>query len=226
MSHRLTLLAGLFLATLAPLASAQEPKSDPELVGYFLGLSVGQQISNNGCKLDDFDFDAFKLGFSEALEKKELSDDKLKVAKEKFDALLKQRYTEMIANKKQAGVKWLAENAKKEGVKQLGNGLQYKVLASGKGASPAAIDTVRVHYTGRLIDGTIFDSSVKRGEPAEFAVGQVIRGWTMALQKMKVGDKWMLYIPSDLAYGANPRPGGPIGPHEVLIFEVELLAIL
>jgi FKBP-type peptidyl-prolyl cis-trans isomerase len=104
--------------------------------------------------------------------------------------------------------------------------LQYKVLTAGKGQSPGAADVVRVHYTGKLIDGTTFDSSVARGEPAEFGVNQVIPGWRQALQEMKVGDKWMLYIPPQLAYGAQGGPGGRIGPNEALIFEVELLEIV
>ncbi|MCL4137971.1 UNVERIFIED_CONTAM: hypothetical protein GTU68_042344 [Idotea baltica] len=125
---------------------------------------------------------------------------------------------------KEKGELWLKQNAKKEGVKEIEGGVQYKVLKAGKGGSPSESDTVRVHYTGTLTNGKEFDSSVKRGEPAEFRVGQVIKGWQMALQKMKVGDKWMLYIPSDLAYGERGSRGA-IGPNEVLVFEVELLGI-
>jgi FKBP-type peptidyl-prolyl cis-trans isomerase FklB len=104
--------------------------------------------------------------------------------------------------------------------------LQYQVLKAGNGKSPKATDTVKTHYHGTLIDGTVFDISVERGEPVTFPVGRVIKGWTEALQKMKVGDKWKLVIPADLAYGENPRPGGPIGPNAVLIFEVELLEVV
>ena len=125
---------------------------------------------------------------------------------------------------KAKGTKFLADNKTKDGVKTLEGGVQYKVLTSGKGESPALTDTVKVHYTGRLINDKVFDSSVQRGEPATFRVNQVIKGWQMALQKMSVGDKWMLYIPSDLAYGERGSQGA-IGPNEVLIFEVELLAI-
>ncbi len=109
-------------------------------------------------------------------------------------------------------------------MKTLASGLQYKVIESGKGESPTAETAVTVHYSGKLIDGTEFDSSIKRGEPAKFMVGQVIPGWRQALQEMKVGDKWMLYIPSNLAYGAQGSPPA-IGPNEVLIFEVSLLGI-
>ncbi len=123
------------------------------------------------------------------------------------------------------GQEYLAQNAKKEGVKSLPDGLQYKVEKEGTGKSPAATDTVVVHYKGTLIDGTEFDSSYKRGQPAEFPVNRVIKGWTEALQLMKEGAKWTLYIPSDLAYGARGTPGGPIGPNQTLIFEVELIKV-
>jgi len=123
------------------------------------------------------------------------------------------------------GEEFLKENAKKEGVKTLPSGLQYKVIKEGEGKSPKATDTVSVHYRGTLLDGTEFDSSIKRGEPAEFPVNGVIKGWTEALQLMKQGAKWMLYIPANLAYGARGTPGGPIGPNETLIFEVELLKV-
>jgi len=118
----------------------------------------------------------------------------------------------------------LAENKARNGVTTLDSGLQYEVLTAGEGASPSKEDKVTVHYHGTLIDGTVFDSSVERGSPATFGVGQVIKGWTEALQLMKAGDKWKLFIPSDLAYG--PRgAGGKIGPNAALIFEVELLSI-
>ncbi len=123
------------------------------------------------------------------------------------------------------GQEFLADNAKKEGVKKLPDGLQYKVLKEGAGKKPSATDTVVVHYRGTLIDGTEFDSSYKRGQPAEFPVNRVIKGWTEALQLMTEGSKWMLYIPSTLAYGERGTPGGPIGPNETLIFEVELLKL-
>ena len=123
------------------------------------------------------------------------------------------------------GEEFLKENATKEGVKTLPSGLQYKVVKEGEGKSPKATDTVSVHYKGTLINGTEFDSSYKRNEPAEFPVNRVIPGWTEALQLMKEGSKWMLYIPAKLAYGERGTPGGPIGPNETLIFEVELLKV-
>jgi FKBP-type peptidyl-prolyl cis-trans isomerase len=125
---------------------------------------------------------------------------------------------------KEKGEAFLAENAKKEGVKVLPSGLQYKVVKEGTGKQPGKTDTARVHYKGTLIDGKEFDSSYKRGEPAEFPVGRVIKGWTEALQLMKVGAKWQLFIPAALAYGERGA-GDLIGPNETLVFEVELLDV-
>jgi FKBP-type peptidyl-prolyl cis-trans isomerase FklB len=130
-----------------------------------------------------------------------------------------------FAQNKELGEAFLAENKTKEGVHATASGLQYEILQAGEGAKPAATDTVSVHYHGTLIDGTVFDSSVERGQPATFGVHQVIPGWTEALQLMSVGAKYRLYIPQELSYGANPHPGGPIKPFSALIFDVELLAI-
>ncbi|MEN9977870.1 MAG: hypothetical protein RLZZ569_495, partial [Bacteroidota bacterium] len=126
---------------------------------------------------------------------------------------------------KAEGEAFLAENAKKEGVHATESGLQYEIIEAGNGAKPVATDTVKVHYHGTLIDGTVFDSSVTRGMPATFGVHQVIKGWTEALQLMPVGSKYRLYIPQDLAYGAQPHPGGAIKPFMALIFDVELISI-
>jgi len=125
-----------------------------------------------------------------------------------------------------AGADFLKENAKKEGVKTTPSGLQYKVLKEGEGKSPKATDNVRVHYRGTLLNGTEFDSSIKRGEPAEFPLNRVIKGWTEGVQLMKEGAKYQFFIPANLAYGERGTPGGPIGPNETLIFEVELLKVL
>ena len=123
-----------------------------------------------------------------------------------------------------AAEQFLVENAKKEGVKTTASGLQYKVIKSGTGATPKPTDTVKVHYHGTLTDGTVFDSSVERGQSISFPVNRVIKGWVEALQLMKVGDKWKLFIPAKLAYGEQ-SPGAGIPPNSVLIFEVELLGI-
>jgi FKBP-type peptidyl-prolyl cis-trans isomerase len=126
----------------------------------------------------------------------------------------------------EVGRKFLEENAKKEGVIVDSTGLQYRVLVEGNGPKPTETDMVKVHYHGTRIDGTVFDSSVERGEPTQFHLNRVIRGWTIGVQKMSVGSKYIFYIPSDLGYGANPRPGGPVKPNDVLIFEVELFDII
>lgn len=126
---------------------------------------------------------------------------------------------------KEAGEAFLNENKSKEGVHTTASGLQYEILTEGNGNKPAATDSVTVHYHGTLIDGTVFDSSVMRGQPATFGVHQVIPGWTEALQLMNTGAKFRLYIPQELAYGAHPHPGGPIKPYSALIFDVELLEI-
>jgi FKBP-type peptidyl-prolyl cis-trans isomerase FklB len=120
---------------------------------------------------------------------------------------------------------FLAENTKKEGVTTTASGLQYEVIDAGSGDKPGPQSNVTVHYHGTLIDGTVFDSSIERGQPASFGVNQVIKGWTEALQLMPKGAKYRLYIPQDLAYGATPHPGGPIEPYMALIFDVELLEI-
>ena len=124
------------------------------------------------------------------------------------------------------GEKYLAENGKRAEVKTLPSGLQYEVITEGDGPMPEATDQVEVHYTGKLIDGTVFDSSVDRGVPATFGVTQVIPGWVEALQLMKAGSKWRLFIPSNLAYGSNGAPGSPIGPNATLVFDVELLKVI
>jgi FKBP-type peptidyl-prolyl cis-trans isomerase len=131
-------------------------------------------------------------------------------------------YAQSAAEK---GVQFLAENATKKGVKVTPSGLQYEVITEGTGKSPKATDTVQVHYKGTLLDGTEFDSSYKRGQPATFPLNRVIPGWTEGVQLMKEGSKYKFFIPSKLAYGASGTPGGPIGPNEALIFEVELLKV-
>jgi len=142
-----------------------------------------------------------------------------------------QNYMNSVAEKKyivykEEGEQFLAQNKSKDGVSETASGLQYEVIVEGSGKQPSANDTVKVHYHGTLIDGTVFDSSVNRGEPATFGVYQVIKGWTEALQLMKEGAKYRLYIPQDLAYGANPHPGGTIKPYQALVFDVELLEVL
>jgi FKBP-type peptidyl-prolyl cis-trans isomerase FklB len=152
-----------------------------------------------------------------------------KYSPEEANGIIQAYLQEVTASKfevyKAEGEAFLAENAKKEGVHATESGLQYEIIEAGNGAKPVATDTVKVHYHGTLIDGTVFDSSVTRGMPATFGVHQVIKGWTEALQLMPVGSKYRLYIPQDLAYGAQPHPGGAIKPFMALIFDVELISI-
>lgn len=133
--------------------------------------------------------------------------------------------TTMAESPLEKGERFLAENKNKEGVKTTASGLQYKITQEGTGKSPAATDRVLVHYEGKLLDGSVFDSSIKRGEPIAFPLNRVIAGWTEGLQLIKEGGKATLYIPAKLAYGSSGTPGGPIGPNETLIFDVELIKI-
>jgi FKBP-type peptidyl-prolyl cis-trans isomerase len=210
-------------------AEAVEPAAvepDANQIGYFLGLSMGQQMRQNGFRPTDIDLQSLTAGFGDGIADQEsaLDDQQLAATQSMIQQLLPVRQREQLAAAKQQGKQFLADNAKQEGVQVLEGGVQYRVIQAGDGKSPALTDTVKVHYTGKLINGQMFDSSVQRGEPAVFRVGQVIKGWQMALQEMKVGAKWMLYIPSELAYGEKGSPGA-IGPNQVLIFEVELLEI-
>jgi len=148
----------------------------------------------------------------------------LKTFQQEMAAKQAEKTKQLAEINKKEGEAFLAENKKKEGVKTLPSGLQYKILTEGSGKTPKETDTVTTHYRGTLIDGTEFDSSFKRGQPASFTVNGVIKGWTEALQLMKEGSKWQLFIPSDLAYG-DRGAGGQIGPHATLIFEVELISI-
>lgn len=192
---------------------------------YGIGLQVGQQLSESG--LEGLLPEALVAGIADALEGKhpavpvDVVHRALREIHERADAVRRERFQAMAAD----GVKYLEENREKEGVNSTESGLQFRVLTQGEGAIPARTDRVRVHYTGKLIDGTVFDSSVARGEPAEFPVNGVIAGWVEALQLMPVGSKWQLYIPSDLAYGPHGA-GQAIGPNETLIFDIELLDIV
>ena len=189
---------------------------------YGLGMGIGQNLLSMGVK--GMSVEDFVKGLIDVLEgnKTELTHSEAqKVVNEHFQKLAEEAY----AVNKQAGEKFRAENAKKEGVVVLPSGLQYEVLAEGNGKKPSATDRVQCHYEGTLIDGTIFDSSIKRGEPAVFGVNQVIRGWVEALQLMQEGAKWRLYIPYDMAYGEHGA-GEMIPPYSALVFDVELIKVL
>lgn len=212
-------------------------KTSKKDIAYMAGLQIGQQISNQmmkGINQELFAGDStktiskenFMAGFiTGTLNQKgamtmEAAQEYTRTAMERIKA---KSMEDKYADNKTAGEKFLAENKTKEGVKTTPSGLQYKVITEGKGAIPADTCNVKVNYKGTLIDGTEFDSSYKRNEPATFRANQVIKGWTEALTMMPVGSKWMLYIPQDLAYGA--RESGQIKPFSTLVFEVELLGI-
>jgi FKBP-type peptidyl-prolyl cis-trans isomerase FklB len=202
-------------------------KTPKDKASYAIGMNIGK-----GLHKDSVDVDPAILlrGLKDGMAggKTLLTDDEAKSAMVAIQADLRKKQEAKMAiagdaNKKE-GDEFLAQNKTKEGVVTLPSGLQYKILKEGTGPKPSASDSVVCNYKGTLIDNTEFDSSYKRGQPATFPVGQVIKGWTEALQLMPVGSKWQVFVPSDLAYG--PRaPGGAIGPNATLIFEIELLSI-
>jgi FKBP-type peptidyl-prolyl cis-trans isomerase FklB len=201
--------------------SAQKLNNEIDSVSYSLGVNIGENIKT---QFPDIDLKNFEAAIKDVL------DDNKKPSISGADAqkTIQEYFTKQQAKASESvveeGKKFLAENSKKENVVTLESGLQYEVIKTGEGAKPTLNDQVTTHYHGTLIDGTVFDSSVERGEPASFPVSGVIKGWTEALQLMNVGSKWRLFVPYDLAYGE--RGAGPqIGPFTTLIFEVELISI-
>lgn len=195
---------------------------DIHAVSYCIGMSVADSLIQQD--LDGID----PIVMAEAI-KDAFAGNTLKFSPDQANQIIQEYVQGVAASKfevyKKEGEDFLAANASKPGVQTTPSGLQYEVISEGAGPKPSATDTVRVHYHGTLIDGTVFDSSISRGLPATFGVHQVIKGWTEALQLMPVGSKYRLYIPQDLAYGAHPHPGGAIKPFMALVFDVELLGI-
>ncbi len=192
---------------------------------YAVGLSFGQHLAQS--KIKGLDYQSFAKGVEAMCEGKQPEID-LKEAQEllnKFFTKLEEEAKAQFAQIRETGEKFLEENAKRANVTTLPSGLQYEIITEAIGQKPVATDKVKVHYHGTLIDGTVFDSSVRRGEPATFGVTQVIQGWVEGLQLMPVGSKWKLYIPYNLAYGEQGA-GQMIAPYSALIFEVELLEII
>ncbi|GFI05453.1 outer membrane protein MIP [Muribaculaceae bacterium] len=198
-------------------------------ISYALGLSMGNNFRASG--IETINVADFADGVAAVFSGKDLKmtyDEAKEEIRKYFTAMQERQQAEAAKvgeQNRKLGEAYLADNAKRPGIVTTASGLQYEVLTQGDGPVPAATDQVKVHYTGRLIDGTVFDSSVERGEPATFGVTQVIPGWVEALQLMPVGSKWRLHIPSALAYGPNGA-GGVIGPDATLIFDVELLEIV
>ncbi len=217
----------LFIAGIVYAEGDTVLKTERDRVSYTIGMDIGNNLKGQSI---DVDPDIFSRGLKDALTgslplltEKEIQETMTNFKKE-MQVKQASRMKEVGGKKKQEGEAFLAKNGKKEGVTTLTSGLQYKVIKEGDGKSPKSTDTVSVHYRGTLINGNEFDSSFKRGQPASFQVGGVIKGWTEALLLMKTGAKWKLFIPSDLAYGERGA-GRSIGPNETLIFEVELLEI-
>jgi FKBP-type peptidyl-prolyl cis-trans isomerase FklB len=227
MKHIITIvLIAFFLVGISFAGDKSELKDEMDKISYSVGHQVGGDFKRQGVELNP---DAFVKGVQDALSgtaplmgrqemNKTLMDLKKKIV------ATQQKEQQKTAGKNLAlGKAFLAENGKKEGVKTLPSGLQYKIIKEASGKTPTSKDTVTVHYRGTLIDGTEFDSSYSRGKPASFRADRVIKGWQEALQLMKAGARWQLFIPADLAYGE--RSTGNIGPNSALIFEVELISI-
>jgi len=198
-------------------------------VSYALGLGIGQQLSQMGAS--ELNIDDFAQAIKDVIAGAELKvqhREAQQIVQEYFakqEKKINAQRAEQGKAQKETGEKYLAENAKREGVVTTASGLQYKVLTEGKGKQPTAKDTVKCHYEGFLIDGTVFDSSVQRGEPATFALQQVIAGWTEGVQLMKEGAKYRFFIPYRLAYGEGGA-GAAIPPYATLIFDVELIQVM
>ena len=227
------LIASCLLLSLISVPALAQDEEEPAPIAdvvkdgsYAFGVNFMNNMKAQGV---DLNLEAFIKGVSDAsTDKVEKTDQELQAAFLAFQQALQKMASEQAAkageNNKKEGEAFLAANAKKEGVKVTKSGLQYKVVKTGEGASPKQTSKVTTHYEGRLLDGTVFDSSYKRGAPATFGVTQVIPGWTEALQLMKEGDQWELYIPSNLAYGERGA-GGDIGPNSTLIFKIELIKV-
>jgi len=219
-------LCVLFLANQVIAANAKEMitlKNQKEKMSYIIGHDVGKNLQKQAIEIDP---EIVTRGIRDALSgaKPLMTDQEIRDTVAAFQKEMAAKQEELGKKNKKDGEVFLAENKKKEGVKTLPSGLQYKVIKAGKGKKPKLTDTVTTHYRGTLIDGTEFDSSYKRNTPATFPVNGVIPGWTEALQLMEEGAKWQLFVPSNLGYGERGA-GGTIGPNATLIFEVELISI-
>ncbi len=218
------ILSSIILFIACKTEKTKEPSNlitELDSVSYSLGVNIGENIKK---QFEDINLDNFEAGIKDVLEKEleaKISDNQAQAIINSYFSKKQKKESESMIEE---GANYLQENAKREGVTTLPSGLQYEIINGGTGPKPTLEDNVTTHYHGTLIDGTVFDSSVDRGEPASFPVGGVIKGWTEALQLMSVGSKWKLYVPYDLAYGERGA-GAQIGPYSTLIFEVELISI-
>jgi FKBP-type peptidyl-prolyl cis-trans isomerase FkpA/FKBP-type peptidyl-prolyl cis-trans isomerase FklB len=201
--------------------SAVDLEQPAQRGSYAQGYNIGTQ--GRGLPIE---MDAFVAGIRDGMaDSSQMTDEELESAMMEFQGMVTEAMDAEGENNRAAGEAFLAQNATREGVTETASGLQYEVVTEGTGAQPTEADVVTVHYRGTLLDGTEFDSSYSRNEPATFPLSGVIAGWTEGVALMSVGSTYKFYIPGDLAYGPNPRPGSPIGPNEMLTFEVELLGI-
>lgn len=205
------------------LVSAADIETDEQKLSYIFGVQVGQGLKNEGV---DIEMDAFTAGIKDMLEgnKPQIDQASAQALVQQYQQKKQMEMAETAAKKQQEANDFLAKNAKEDGVVVTATGLQYKIIEEGTGKSPTAQDKVVAHYTGKLLDGTVFDSSHERGEPATFPVSGVIKGWQEALPLMKEGAKWQLVIPANLAYG-DRGIGNVIGPNETLMFDIELVSV-
>jgi len=205
------------------LANASDIKTEAEQLSYIYGVQLGQNLKNDGFNLD---MEAFQTGFEDMIKGNQPKIDQA-TAQRVIQSYQQQKQilmAEKAAAKQKEATAFLAKHAKEKGVKVTESGLQYKIIKEGKGKSPVASDKVIAHYTGKLLDGTVFDSSHERGEPATFPVTGVIKGWQEALPMMKEGGHWQIVVPANLAYG-DRGVGQVIGPNETLMFDIELVSI-
>ncbi len=225
-SQLFTLLLGLVIGVQSFAQGDVNLENESDQIAYAIGVNIGQNLVDQQI-LNGIEFDTFIVGMMDAVnDSVKMSDEEMFAAIQIFQQQMAEQQQAALSGNLDASADFLSANATKAGVVALDSGLQYLVLSSGPagGASPGLSDSVLAHYHGTLTDGSVFDSSVERGEPAQFGLSQVIKGWTEALQLMKVGDKWRLFIPPDMAYGeASPTPAIP--PNSALIFDVELLEI-
>jgi len=226
-------MKGKFIIALLPavlfyVSSCQKDSGDVSLktehdsISYIIGHNIGTNLASS--PMTEANVKAIAKGMKDAMDEIDLFMDP-NVANTMVGEYMQKLEQSTGENNLVEGVEFLEENGKRTGVTTTESGLQYEILVEGDGPKPTTESNVTVHYHGTLINGTVFDSSVDRGEPAQFGVTQVIAGWTEVLQLMPVGSKWKVFIPSEIAYGANPRPGGAIGPNMALIFEIELISI-
>lgn len=222
MKLRNWIIAACMGAAALPLSAQNEIPADIDKFSYSYGVLLGKSFQMQGLKFDNLDTDDLIKGIKAAMEGKNILIDE-KTAQNEVQAGMAKAQAQKETDSRAAEKKFFEENAKKKGVVALPSGLQYEIIKQGSGDKPTVANKVETHYHGTLLDGTIFDSSVDRGQPATFGLSQVIKGWTEILQLMPVGSKWRVYIPFDLAYGA--RAQGKIPAFSTLIFEIELLAI-